>query len=104
MPTVPDSGTAQQPLVDAGTQVGTPVATMGYGARESADAKRQAVDSTSAHDQPEDVNANSLIQKSQIITFDVLGKDFTASAKVAAMVEMANTDWREILKTQLYKK
>jgi len=74
-----ESGTAGNPVVDAGTQVGTPVATMGFGARESADETRQAQQSVS-NDAPTDVNFNAIVARSQSLTVDVLGKNFEANA------------------------
>lgn len=76
---MPDSGTAGQPIVDAGTQVGTPVATMGFGAREAADAARQA-QFTEADDVPTDVNMNAIVARSQALTIDIAGKEFTANS------------------------
>lgn len=75
------SGTASQPLVDAGTQVGTPVATMGFGARESADETRQAQQSVS-NDAPTDVNFNAIVARSQALTVDGIGKSFAANQDV----------------------
>lgn len=74
-----DAGSAENPIVNAGTQVGTPVATMGFGARESADETRQAQQSVS-NDAPTDVNPNAIIARSQALTVDVLGKNFEANA------------------------
>ena len=76
---MPESGTSGQPFVDAGTQVGTPVATMGFGARESADETRQAQQSFS-NDTPTDINFNAVVARSQQLTLDVLGKNFEANA------------------------
>ena len=72
------AGTVENPIVDAGTQVGTPVATMGFGARESADETRQAQQSVS-NDAPTDVNMNAIVARSQALTFDVAGKNFEAN-------------------------
>lgn len=75
---MPESGTANQPIVDAGTQVGTPIATMGFGARESADTTRQA-QQMEADDAPLDVNMNAIMARSQALTVDALGKSFAAN-------------------------
>ena|SRR3990167_2121864 len=74
-----ESGTAGNPVVDAGTQVGTPVATMGFGARESADETRQAQQSVS-NDAPTDVNMNAIIAREQGSTLTMMGKNFEANA------------------------
>ena len=74
-----ESGTAGQPIVDAGTQVGTPVATMGFGARETADETRQA-QHTEANDAPDDVSMQRIFVRSQGLTVDVLGKAFVANS------------------------
>ena len=66
-----EAGTAGKPLVDAGTQVGTPVATMGFGARESADETRQAQQSVS-NDAPTDVNFNAIFAPSPSLTLCLL--------------------------------
>lgn len=81
-----DAGTAGQPIVDAGTQVGTPVATMGFGAREDADTTRQAQHEL-ANDVPVDVNINAVVARSQTLTFDVLGKDFATAHKRLDMIQ-----------------
>lgn len=72
------AGTANQPLVDAGTQVGTPVATMGFGARESADETRQAQQSVS-NDAPTDVNMNAIVAREQALTFTIAGQSFQSN-------------------------
>ena|SRR3990167_10549971 len=96
---MPDAVT--QPIVDAASQVATPIATMGFGAREQADETRQASQGL-LNDTPMDVNANAFVQKSQILTFDVLGKEYASGAKIRDMVDTANTDWREIHKGRLF--
>ena len=75
-----ESGTAQQPIVDAGTQIGTPVATMGFGAREQADETRQAGQGV-LNDVPLDVVMQQVMVRSQSLTVDVLGKDFASHHK-----------------------
>ena len=99
--TAPTSGTAAQPVVDAGTQVGTPVATMGFGAREDADATRQA-QHVEANDTPIDVNPNAVVARSQTLTFDIAGKEFTSNSDLREKMADANTDWREIHKGRLF--
>lgn len=74
-----ESGTANQPIVDAGTQVGTPVATMGFGARESADETRQAQQGVT-NDSPVDVNPNAIWAREQAATLVMMGKNFEAQA------------------------
>ena len=76
---MPESGTASQPMVDAGTQIGTPVATLGFGAREDADETRQAQHQM-ANDEPTDVNFNAIVARSQALTVDIAGKEFTANS------------------------
>lgn len=73
------AGDVNNPLVDAGTQVGTPVATMGFGARESADETRQAQQSFS-NDTPTDVNLNAVACREQAATLTLMGKNFEANA------------------------
>lgn len=95
------AGTVDNPLVDAGTQVGTPVGTMGFGARESADETRQAQQSVS-NDSPTDVNPNAVIARSQMLTFDVLGKNVVDNGDLRQKMADANSDWREIHKGRLF--
>ena len=83
---MPDSGTAQQPLVDAGTQAGTPIATMGFGAREDADATRQA-QHMEANDAPVDVNFNAVVAREQALTFTIAGQMFAANADTRAKLQ-----------------
>src|SRR4051794_33386517 len=78
-PAVPASGTAAQPIVDAGTQVGTPIATMGFGAREQADETRQA-QQREANDAVADVQMNDVVSREQAGTFTLTGKAFAAEA------------------------
>jgi len=66
------------PLNDAQIQTGTPIATMGFGAREDADSTRQA-QHMEANDAPVDVNFNALMARSQAQTTDALGKSFAAN-------------------------
>lgn len=82
----------------------TPVATMGYGARESADAKRQQVDSQMAHDEPEDINVNAVIARSQVLTFDIAGKDFQANTDARQKLTDANNDFRQKLQDRVLAK
>ena len=60
------------------SQISTPAATLGFGARESADETRQAQQSFS-NDTPTDVNFNAVVARSQATTIDVLGKEFTSN-------------------------
>lgn len=83
---MPVAGTADNPMVDAGSQVSTPVATMGFGARESADETRQAQQSVS-NDAPTDVNMNAIIAREQAGTFTLMGKNFEASAARLQMLQ-----------------
>ena len=62
-----------------GTQDQTPIATMGFGARESADETRQA-QQTISNDAPTDINFNAVVARSQQLTLDVLGKNFESNA------------------------
>ena len=98
---MPESGTAAQPIVDAGTQLGTPVATMGFGAREQADETRQA-QQRNANDAIADVQMNDLFSRSQGITLDVLGKAFVENHDARQKISDANSDWREIHKGRLF--
>ena len=66
------------PIINDPGQVATPVATMGHGARDQADAWRMA-QNMEADDTPLDVNMNAIVARSQALTFDVLGKQFTNS-------------------------
>lgn len=61
------------------SQTDTPIATMGFGAREQADETRQAQQSVS-NDAPTDVNFNAIVARSQALTLDILGKDAIANA------------------------
>jgi hypothetical protein len=61
-----------------GVQDQTPVATMGFGAREDADSARQA-QHMAANDTPVDVNFNAAVARSQVLTVDALGKSFVAN-------------------------
>lgn len=81
-----ESGTAGQPIVDAGTQVGTPVATMGFGAREQADETRQASQGI-LNDAMLDVSMQMVIVREQAGTFTLMGKNFEASAARLQMLQ-----------------
>lgn len=74
-----ESGSAANPMVDAGSQVSTPVATMGFGAREQADETRQAQQSVS-NDAPTDVNMNAIVARSQATTIDFFGKVWASNS------------------------
>ena len=95
------AGTVDNPIVDAGTQVGTPVATMGFGARESADETRQAQQSVS-NDAPTDVNFNAIVARSQSLTIDMIGKEYGSNADLRQKMADSNSDWREIHKGRLF--
>ena len=69
-----------------GTQDETPVATKGFGARESADETRQA-QQQAANDVPVDTNPNAIVARVQTAgfveqqgTFTLMGKNFEANA------------------------
>lgn len=53
--------------------------TRAFGPVESADETRQAQQSVS-NDAPTDVNVNAVVARSQVLTVDVLGKNFEANA------------------------
>lgn len=96
-----ESGTANQPIVDAGTQVGTPVATMGFGARETADETRQA-QHREANDAIADVQMNDIFSREQAGTMVIAGKGFASEANRLDTMANANLDWREIHKGRLF--
>ena len=87
-----EAGTAQQPVIDAGTQAGTPVATMGFGAREDADSTRQA-QHIEANDAPLDVNMNAVVCREQALTFTLAGQAFAS-----------NQDFRQKLQDRILAK
>ena len=62
-----------------GAQEATPVSTLGFGARESADETRQAQQSFS-NDTPTDVNMNAVFGREQAGTALLMGKNFEAAA------------------------
>ena len=70
----------------------TPVATMGFGARESADETRQAQHSN-ANDTPTDVNMNAIVAREQALTFTIAGQSF-----------QANQDFRQKLQDRILVK
>jgi hypothetical protein len=80
------------PVTTIGTQDQTPVATMGFGAREDADTTRQA-QHMEANDAPVDVNMNAIMARSQALTVDALGKSFAA-----------NEDFRQKLQDRILAK
>jgi hypothetical protein len=61
-----------------GSQDITPTATMGFGPREYADAVRMAKMQMAA-DEPEDINVNAVVARSQVLTFDTLGKNYESN-------------------------
>jgi hypothetical protein len=79
-------------ITAAAAQTDTPIATMGFGAREDADTTRQAQYSV-ANDTPVDVNFNAIVARSQALTIDALGKSFTA-----------NEDFRQKLQDRILAK
>ena len=83
---MPESGTANQPIVDAGTQVGTPIATMGFGAREQADETRQASQGV-LNDVELDVVMQQVVVREQAATLTLMGKNFEASANRLGMLQ-----------------
>jgi hypothetical protein len=83
---MPVAGTADNPMVDAGSQVSTPVGTMGFGARESADETRQAQQQL-ANDAPVDVNMNAIVAREQALTFTVAGQSFAANQDVRQKIQ-----------------
>lgn len=64
-----------------GTQVGTPVATLGFGAREDADTTRQAQHGVT-NDTPTDVNFNTIVAREQALTFTVAGQSHTSNSDI----------------------
>jgi predicted secreted protein len=66
-----------------------PPTSSGFGPRESADETRQAQQGV-VNDAPVDVNVNAVVARSQVLTTDVLGKNFESNAdrrnKIADMV------------------
>lgn len=85
----------------SGVEDQTPTATKGFGAREDADATRQAQHEL-ANDTPVDVNFNAVVARSQAETLDVLGKEFAANSDARQKMADANADWREIHKGRLF--
>lgn len=72
---------AEGSITAGAAQTDTPIATMGFGAREDADSTRQAQHAV-ANDAPVDVNFNAIIARSQALTVDMLGKSFEANSDV----------------------
>ena len=75
-----------QPIVDAASQVATPVATMGFGAREQADETRQASQGI-LNDAELDIVMQQVVVRSQALTVDVAGKDFVTGHKRLDMIQ-----------------
>ena len=69
---------SQEQGADIATGVG-PVASMGFGPRESTDETRQA-QHQQANDTPTDVNLNAVVAREQAGTFTLMGKNFEANA------------------------
>lgn len=78
MSQLPAAPGAQPAVPSDSAQTATPIATMGFGAREAADARRQSQFSEAA-DAPVDVNMNAAVARSQALTIDALGKSFAAN-------------------------
>ena len=66
------------PIVDGASQVATPVASMGFGAREQADETRQSSHGV-LNDAQLDVNMNSIVAREQALTFTSAGQMFTSN-------------------------
>lgn len=76
---MPDASTATQGTAPVNpAQEMSPVGTLGFGAREQTDARRQAGFQMAA-DEPEDINFNSVVARSQALTVDALGKSFASN-------------------------
>ena len=65
-------------MADPMTDIASPVSSMGFGPRESADETRQAQQSVS-NDAPTDVNMNAIIAREQGLTFTESGRSFQAN-------------------------
>jgi hypothetical protein len=74
------------------SQDNTPASTMGFGAREDADATRQAQHEMT-NDTPTDVNMNAVVARVQALTFSVSGQSFEA-----------NSDFRQKLQDRILAK
>ena len=73
-------------LVTTGQQTQTPIATMGFGAREQADETRQASQGV-LNDAQLDVVMQQVMVRSQALTVDVIGKDFATGHKRLDMIQ-----------------
>src|SRR5260370_38312754 len=80
----------------------TPVATLGFGAREYADTRRQASMQMAA-DEPEDINFNAVVARSQVETFDVIGKDLPSNNDTRQKMANANLDFRQKMQDRFLK-
>ena len=72
---------ADSTLDQSPVQTATPVATMGFGAREDADTTRQS-QHMEANDAPVDVNMNAVTARVQAGTFAIMGGNFEAHANI----------------------
>ncbi len=70
---------ADSPVTGDTAQTLTPLATAGFGARESADETRQAQQQV-ANDAPVDVNPNAVYAREQVATATLQGREFTAAS------------------------
>jgi hypothetical protein len=66
-------------VVSDPAQTMTPIATMGFGARESADETRQAQQSVS-NDAPTDVNMNATVARAQAYTYTRSSDNFETNS------------------------
>lgn len=87
-------------VTESGNQDNTPVATKGFGAREDADATRQA-QHMEANDAPVDVNMNAALAREQAGTLNLTGKQFAMAAARLESVDNSNVDWREMQKHKI---
>ena len=92
---------AEDPVAHAGSQDDSPVATKGFGAREDADATRQA-QHVEANDTPIDVNPNAALARIQTQAYAMLGQNAVDNADLRQKMADANSDWREITKGKLF--
>ncbi len=76
--------------------------TRAFGPVEYADTRRQAGFQMAA-DEPEDINVNSAVVRSQMLTLDVLGKEFTSNHDARQKMADANMDIREKLQDRILK-
>ncbi len=102
---------AVDPSVIAGTATPSVAADPGFptsapssstvGPREAADARRQAGFQMAA-DEPEDINVNAVISRSQVETFDVIGKAFASNEDARQKMTDAATERRAMMQEQFF--